>query len=252
MFSKWLHKASIVFLMTLTVIGFQNCGKTQFTVDENALNLKSGDSGDPGLVPTQDTGGTAVGGGQTPVAHDPLALAPPAAIGLTVHTPEGAEADAYSGACQIFKNIAMPLVIPDSAQDININGSAGNLDISLARFVNIQKIAGHILIKAAERITQINGAAGGVQANANQIESISNLAGAVCIRAIKVGRISNTAGGTKVIASEIDEISNTAGLIHVYGGVVKLVSNNAGGICLHDGAKVLNYSNVAGFVGDCK
>lgn len=238
MYIKKPQRIVFITLLTVMIIGFQNCGKTNFTAVPGATSLKAGDA-EMGLpqdgVPSTDENGNNSGNGNQP----------------TQEIPDDPNV-AYSGACSVFKDMQIPMMIPSSAQDVVISGRAGALKIDLAKNVDLQGIAGHIMIRAADKIARINGAAGGVQANANEISSISNLAGKVCIHAMKVGTISGAAGGTKVIAAEIEEISNTAGKIHVYGGVIKMVRNNAGGICLHGGAKVLNYSNVAGFVGECQ
>lgn len=253
-----------VTLLTVMIIGFQNCGKTNFTAVPGATYLKAGGA-EMALpqdgVPSTDENGNPIPGSEanSDVNHDmgDGNTNPQAGNNSgngnqpTQEIPDDPNV-AYSGACSVFKDMQIPMMIPSSAQDVVIGGRAGGLKIDLAKNVDLQGIAGHIMIRAADKIARISGAAGGVQANANEISSISNLAGKVCIHAMKVGTISGAAGGTKVIAAEIEEISNTAGKIHVYGGVIKMVRNNAGGICLHGGAKVLNYSNVAGFVGECQ
>lgn len=159
----------------------------------------------------------------------------------------------FSGACEIFKDVQFPLVIPASAPTVIVDNSVSAVyTLKVAKEVRIVKTNGHtVVVEAADRITEIHRPGGTTQVSANTIDYIHDTSGYICINAVKIGRIVKPAGGTRIIASEIEEISQASGQIHIYGAVIKTLMLNGGTVCLHEGAQVLTTVGSAGTVGKC-
>jgi hypothetical protein len=232
--AKTLRVIPVAAMLTLLMVGFQNCGKARFTSDTGAASMKaSGSSDDP-----SDTASN----------NDPV----PADFNhgtLPADNPE----EAFSGACAIFKDLDLPDAVPADAHDVVSERSSSPMVIPLALNVIIKNASDRVLVDLAETATLLNLSGGLNQVRAAHIPSAMNISGHTCLIASDVGQVEKLSAGTKIIANSIDHIVNNSGDLHIYRAVVNHVSGSSGRICLHDGASVVDYNNVSGgiFVGKC-
>jgi hypothetical protein len=197
---KRIHILSLTLLGSFLLFGFQNCSPLKFSPVAGAESMKLGTSADQDYIiapmePQNIANGTD-------------------GIADTSYTQE-----AYSGACEVFRALSLPLMDVASQSDFLMNSNSSDLDVPASGKVDIGNQAGHVLISAADTVALKN-IAGGIQVNANSILSVENGAGDICLRSLKIGSISNVAGGSKILASVVGEISNIGETIHIYGAVV--------------------------------
>lgn len=195
----------------------------------------------------------------------------------------------YAGDCKVFENADQwdSWTPTPSTVDLEIKNKSGNVSVGAVRNLLIQKRSGQLSVDSAMAVSSISSVSGGhylrltgdigaisdvtgsfridkagnvgavsgtkgsFQLNAITLSSYTNGSGNACIRAGSIGKIQSMNGTKIFIASEIDEMSDIKDKVHVYGAVIRSVTDMTGTICLHNGAKVLNTSNVSGFIGAC-
>jgi hypothetical protein len=195
----------------------------------------------------------------------------------------------YVDGCKVFENADQweSWTPTPSTVDMEIKNKSDNISIGAVRNLLVQNRSGRLRVDSAMAISSIlsvdgnnylrvtgdidvmndiggsfridkSGNVGSVvnsygtfQLNARSLGSYTKASGNACIRAGFIGKIQSMNGTKTFIASEIAEMSIEKGTAHVYGAVIKSVLDTPGTICLHNGAKVLNTSNVSGFIGQC-
>lgn len=195
----------------------------------------------------------------------------------------------YVGHCSVFENADQwdAWTPTPSEEDLELIKKSGNISVGAVRNLLIQNRSGQLSVDSAMAVSSIESVGGGAylrltgdiglinevsgnlridkagnvgsvsnskgtfQLNALTLGSYTNAFGNACIRAGSIGKIQSTNGIKTFIASEIEEMSVVSGTAHVYGAVINSVTDSGGEICLHNGAKVLNTTNVSGFIGVC-
>lgn len=227
-------------MLTILIVGFQNCGQTRFTDDPGSASLRSLN----GVSPTDPSLTSATDPSQDGVV-DPTVT--------TAIVPED-DHIAMSGACEVFSTSPMPTIAAD-AQDIAVDGGSSNLEIPMAKTLTINNHSADALVWAAASASLDHMSGHLIQVRALEVPLIDHISSSLlCIQTGHLGRVVNISGKSKIIAQQIDEIYNSSATMHIYGALVKSVTNSSGRICLHDGATVLNRSNNSGgiFIGECE
>lgn len=234
MIAKTLRVIPVAAMLTLLMVGFQNCGETRFSPDTGAASMKSTGSSDETTDTVSNNDPNPAGSNHSPIPAD---------------NPE----EAFSGACAIFKDLDLPTVVPADAHDVVSEHSSSPLTIPLALNVNIKNASDRVLVDLAETATLLNLSGALNQIRAAHIPSAMNISGRTCLIAGDIGQIEKLSAGSKIVANSIDHIVNNSGDLHIYRAVVNRVSGSSGRICLHDGASVVNFNDVSGgiFVGKC-
>lgn len=195
----------------------------------------------------------------------------------------------YVDSCEVFANADKweDWTPAPSTVDLEIKNKSGNVSLGALRNLRIQKRSGQLSVDSAMAVSSILSVSGGhylrltgdigtisnvtgsfridkaghvgevsetkgsFQLNSATLRSYTKGSGNACIRAGSIGKIQSMSGTKIFITSEIGEMSDIKDTVHVYGAVIRSVTDVTGIVCLHNGAKVLNSSNVSGFIGEC-
>jgi len=196
--------------------------------------------------------------------------------------------NAFVGACKVFENVNDGATPTPSTQDLELVNRSGVSTAGAVRNLLVKNVSGGFTVDSAMAVSSMSSASGSAylkvsgdigsisnmsgttridkagnvgpafnisglfQLNALSLISFTNASGDACLKVKTIGKVQSTSGSKVIIADQVDEISALSGEVHVYGAVINTVTNTSGRICLHNGAKVLNYSNVSGFIGECQ
>lgn len=144
------------------------------------------------------------------------------------------------------------LTVQSAMAVASISSTQGNSYLRITGDIGfINSTGGSMRIDKAAHVGAITDTNGSFQLNAQTVASYTQSSGNACVRAESIGKIESMNGNKTFIANEIAELSAVKGTVHIYGAVIHSLVNTTGKVCLHNGAKVINSTNVRGFVGEC-